>query len=43
MPVVGHDFEGGIVIPPGYAIASYTSRVSTTALMFTFNWEEVPV
>lgn len=43
IPVAGVDFEGSLVIPPGYAIASYTSRVSTTALMFTFNWIEVPV
>lgn len=43
IPVAGVDFEGSLVIPPGYAIASYTSRVTTTALMFTFNWIEVPV
>lgn len=43
MPVVGYDFEGGLIIPPGYAVASYTSRVSTTALMWSFSWEEVPI
>jgi hypothetical protein len=43
MPVVGVDFEGSLVIPPGYAVASYTSRVSTTALMFSFAWEEIPI
>lgn len=43
MPVVGIDFEGSLVIPPGHAFASYTSRVSTTALMFCFAWEEVPI
>lgn len=43
IPVLGIDFEGGIVIPPGYFFASYTSRVTTTALIFTFNWEEIPV
>lgn len=41
IPVLGLDFEGGLVIPPGYFFASYTSRVTTTALMFTFNWEEI--
>lgn len=43
IPVAMVDLEGGIVIPPGYYFASYTSRVTTTALMFTFNWEEVPI
>lgn len=42
-PVCGIDFEGSLIIPPGYAIASYTSRVTTTALVFTFNWTEVPI
>ena len=42
IPVCGHDFEGGLLIPPGYFFASYTSRVTTTALVFCFNWEEVP-
>jgi hypothetical protein len=37
------DLEGDLIIPPGYAIASYTSRVTTTALMFNFKWEEVPI
>ncbi len=37
------DFEGGLIIPPGYAVASYTSRVTTTAVMFCLNWEEVPI
>lgn len=43
MPPNWVDFEGSLIIPPGYAIASYTSRVTTTALMFTFQWEEVPI
>lgn len=43
IPAVGYDFEGSLIIPPGYAFASYTSRVTTTALMFAFNWEEVPI
>jgi len=43
MPIVGLDFEGSLIIPPGYAFASYTSRATTTALMFCFHWEEVPI
>ncbi len=43
MPPNGVDFEGSLIIPPGYAIASYTSRVTTTALMFSLAWEEVPI
>lgn len=43
MPVVGLDFEGSLIIPPGYAFASYTSRATTTALMFCFAWEEIPI
>lgn len=43
IPVAQVDFEGSLIIPPGYAIASYTSVASTTALVFGFNWEEVPI
>lgn len=43
MPVNMYDFDGGLVIPPGAFLASYTSRVSTTALMFSFEWEEINV
>lgn len=43
IPVCGMDFEGSLIIPPGYTLASYTSRVTTTALVFTFQWEEVPI
>lgn len=43
MPPNVHDFEGSLIIPPGYAIASYTSRISTTALLFSMQWEEVPI
>src|SRR5438105_8359350 len=43
MTIVGLDFEGSLIIAPGYAFASYTSRATTTALMFCFHWEEVPI
>jgi hypothetical protein len=37
------DLEGSLIIPPGYFLASYTSAASTTALLFYFQWEEVPI
>jgi hypothetical protein len=37
------DLEGGVVIPPGSFVCSYTSVVTTSALQFGFVWEEVPV
>lgn len=43
IPGVGYDFEGSLIIPPGYFFASYTSLASTTALVFTFNWMEIPL
>lgn len=43
IPLAIHDFKGGIVIPPGSMVASYTSAASTTALLFNFEYEEVPI
>jgi len=37
------DLEGGIVVPPGYYVASYTTVATTTALAFGFHWEEVAI
>jgi hypothetical protein len=37
------DIAGAIIVPPGSFIASYTAIVTTTALQFSFVWEEVPV
>lgn len=37
------DFEGSIIVPPGSFIASYTAIVTTSALQFSFAWEEVPL
>lgn len=34
---------GSIVIPPGYTIASYTTKATTASLIFYFVWEEVTV
>lgn len=33
--------DGGIVIPPGYALLSYTGVATTGKLLFHFLWEEV--
>lgn len=37
------DVGGSIIIPPGFFAASYTSAATTTALIFGFQWEEVPI
>ena len=42
IPLVSYDFKGSLVIPPGSLIASYTSAASTTALLYNFEYEEVP-
>lgn len=37
------DLEGNVIIPPGSFVATYTSIVTTSALQFSYAWEEVPV
>lgn len=37
------DLNGSIIIPPGFYAASFTSIVTTSALLFGFQWEEVPI
>jgi len=37
------DINGAIIVPPGYAVASYTTAATTSALQFTFVWEEIPI
>lgn len=37
------DLEGSIIVPPGSFVASYTAIVTTSALQFSFAWEEVPI
>lgn len=41
IPALDIDLDGELIIPPGYFVASYTSAVTTTALLFGFEWEEV--
>ena len=43
MPGIWAELDGSIVITPGMAVASYTTIVTTTALIFTFVWEEIPI
>lgn len=40
---VSIDFDGSLIIPPGYFMASDTSIATTTALIFEFVWEEVQI
>lgn len=35
--------KGGIVIPPGYALLSYTFAIQTTSIQFGYVWKEVDV
>ena len=37
------ELDGGIIVPPGSFIGSYTSVVTTSALNFGYVWEEVPI
>lgn len=38
-----YNIDGSIVIPPGYALLSYTFAIQTTSIQFHFVWEEVAV
>lgn len=42
-PAVVLDLEGSLIIQPGFFVASDTSIATTTALIFSFCWEEVPI
>jgi hypothetical protein len=37
------DLEGSVIIPPGSFVASYTAIVTTSALQFSYAWEEVQI
>lgn len=43
VPSINENIDGAVVIPPGSFIGTYTSVVTTTALTFSFVWEEVPL
>jgi hypothetical protein len=36
-----YKIDGSIVIPPGYALLSYTFAIQTSSIQFHFVWEEV--
>jgi hypothetical protein len=38
-----YNIDGSIVIPPGYALLTYTFAIQTTSIQFHFVWEEVDV
>lgn len=42
-PGVVVDLEGSLIIPPGFFVAAYTTVVTTSALIFGFEFTEVPV
>lgn len=41
-PGIVVDLEGSLILPPGYFVAAYTTVVTTSALIFSFEWTEVP-
>lgn len=40
---INTELKGSLIIPPGAFAASFTSIATTSALLFEFVWEEVPV
>ena len=36
-----YDLKGSIVIPPGYALLTYTFAIQTSSVQFHFVWEEI--
>jgi hypothetical protein len=42
-PSFVYQAKGSIVIPPGYTIASYTTKATTASYIFHFVWEEVDI
>lgn len=38
-----YNIDGSIVIPPGYALLTYTFAIQTASIQFHFVWEEVDV
>jgi hypothetical protein len=42
-PGISVDLEGSLIIPPGYFVCTDTSIATTTALIFSFTWLEIPI
>jgi len=38
-----HKLDGGIIVPPGRSLMTFTGTATTAAFFFHFTWEEVPV
>jgi hypothetical protein len=36
------ELEDSIIVPPGSFLATYTTAATTSALVFSMTWEEVP-
>jgi len=43
VPGVNVDLEGSLILKPGYSVLSYTTGITTSALIFTFLWAEEAV
>lgn len=37
------EIDGGLIVPPGFFVASYTSAATTAAFIFSMKWVEVPI
>ncbi len=37
------DLDGALIVPPGYAVAAYSTAALTAAMLFSFLWREVTV
>lgn len=37
------DLDGSLIIPPGYAVAAYSTAALSAAMLFSFLWREVKV
>lgn len=40
-PLFSYKASGSLVIPPGFTVASYTTKATTASLIFYFVWEEI--
>lgn len=37
------DLAGSLILPPGAFVAAYTTIATTSSLIFSFTWEEIPI
>ena len=42
MPGIVVELDDSIIVPPGSFLATYTTAATTSALVFSMMWEEVP-